>query len=190
MFNLLAFILWVGLKIESKLQGQYLIHVWEPVEHTEDAVAHFGTLPKDQLSQMLASHSLKLTFLRQSAVLFAEADFKKHNLEESSYIKVAVTIKDGSILPEYYGCTALFLDWFFVVAESWKYLFLLMTKNVKNPKILSGSCWNGAVGSNIVSLSLFWKLLQGHRLCWITLKIEIIPNNLPQDDICMQLQSY
>lgn len=35
-----------------------------------------GTLPKDQLSQMLANHSLKLTLLRQSAVLFAEADFK------------------------------------------------------------------------------------------------------------------
>lgn len=99
-----------------------------------------GTLPKDQLSQMLASHGLKLTFLRQSTVLFAEADFRKHNPEESSYIKVAVTIKDGSILPEYYGCTALFVDRFFVVAGSWKYLFLLMTKNVKNPKKFRGAC--------------------------------------------------
>lgn len=35
-----------------------------------------GTLPEDQLSQMLASHSLELTLLRQSAVLFAEADTK------------------------------------------------------------------------------------------------------------------
>lgn len=134
MFNLLAFILWVGLKIESKLQGQCLIHVWEPVEHTEDAVAHFGTLPKDQLSQMLASHSLKLTFLRQSAVLFAEADFKKHNLEESSYIKVAVTIKDGSILPEYFGCTALFLDWFFCCCWIMEVFIFINDKKCKKPQ--------------------------------------------------------
>jgi len=35
-----------------------------------------GTLPRHQLSQMLAGRGLKLTLLRQSAVFFAEADLK------------------------------------------------------------------------------------------------------------------
>lgn len=52
---------------------------------TQWMLSCIGTLPKDQLSQMLASHSLKLTLQRQSAVLFADADFK------SSIQKEAVT---------------------------------------------------------------------------------------------------
>lgn len=84
-----------------------------------------------------------------SLLFYLQRLILKAQPEGSSYIKVAVTIKDGSILPEYYGGTALFLDWFFVVAESWEYLFLLMANKCKKTQKIRGTCWNGAMGPNV-----------------------------------------
>lgn len=92
-----------------------------------------GTLPRDQLSQMLARYDLQLTFLSQSAVFFVEVDFKstKHPNKRKQLYKGDSNHEAWFCFPEYYGGTALILDCLFAVAESWKYSFLLMTKNVK-----------------------------------------------------------
>lgn len=79
-----------------------------------------GTLPKYQLSQMLAGQGLKLTFLRQSAVFFAEADFKstRHLNGRKQLYKGDNNDQAWVCLSEYCGVTALILDHLFVVAES------------------------------------------------------------------------